>query len=106
MKKSLILTFGLLTLISFTGCKHGPVGVTDIPGNRPGAMKPDDNSGKLPTPHENDNPTGIGFKTDENNPYAAAWTGPHTEDHDKFAANTVHFTVDSAAIKEEYRAKL
>src|SRR6476469_1852406 len=108
-KTTLILTLGLVTLISITGCKRKPVGVTDIPGmNRPAATGPGiGEGGKLPTPHDMpESATGVGFKSDENNPYAATWNGPHDEDRTKFAEYTVHFETDSAAIKGDDRSKL
>jgi peptidoglycan-associated lipoprotein len=73
--------------------------------NRPGATGPGD-SGKLETPHASTSDSGIGFTSNENNPYAAAWTGPHDEDRQKFAEYTVHFDTDQAAIRKDDRAKL
>src|SRR5436190_5720364 len=105
-KTTLILTIGLVAIISFTGCHKKPVGVTDIPGmNRPHAGGPNDIN-TLPTPRNNDNTGPIGFTDPANNPYNSTLTGPHDEDRAKFAEYTVHFTVDSAAIKEGDRAKL
>jgi len=107
-KTTLVLTLGLASIISFTGCKKKPIGITDIPGSsRVGNNGLEPGSGnKLPTPHDNTSASGVGFTPDANNPYAAAWTGPHDEDRQKFAEYTVHFATDSAAIKEGDRAKL
>lgn len=110
MKKStLLLTVGLVAVIGMTGCKHKGVGVTEIPGmNRPAATGPGIGEGeKLPAPHElTGTPNGIGFTSEDKNPYAATWNGPHDENREKFAANTVHFDTDSASIKSGDRSKL
>jgi peptidoglycan-associated lipoprotein len=101
-----IATIGLAAIISFTGCHKKPVGVTEIPGmSRPTVTGPE-NGGKLPSPRESENPTGIGFGDAANNPYGSTITGPHDEDRTKFAEYTVHFDTDSAAIKKDDRTKL
>jgi len=103
-----ILTFGLVAILGFTGCHKKPVGVTDIPGmNRPHGVAPggDMNSGTLPSPRANENPNGIQFVPTGENPYGPTIMD-HNEDRTKFAEYTVHFTVDSAAIKADDRAKL
>src|SRR5437667_189737 len=105
-KTTLILTIGLVAIISFTGCHKKPVGVTDIPGmNRPHGVAPD-NGGVLLPPKAVDSATGVGFTDAANNPYNSTITGPHDEDRAKFAEYTVHFETDSAAIKQDDRAKL
>jgi peptidoglycan-associated lipoprotein len=109
MKKTTsILTFGLVAILSLTGCHKKPIGVTDIPGmSRPHGVAPGPgDSGTLPSPRATDNPNGIGFADAANNPYSSTITGPHDEDHNKFAEYTVHFDTDSAAIKKGDREKL
>jgi outer membrane protein OmpA-like peptidoglycan-associated protein len=105
-KTTLIATLGLVTLISITGCKHKGVNLTEIPGpNRPAptGLEP---SGKLPSPRDPENTTGIGFPEAGNGAYDSTIRGPHDEDVNKFAEYTVHFDTDSAAIKKDDRAKL
>ncbi len=105
-KTTLILTLGLATLISSTGCKHKAVGVTDIPGmSRPSAVPPGtDTSGTLPSPRASEG----GIPMSSNNPYAKLWENPDaaTPNRDKFAADTVHFKTDGAAIESGDRSKL
>jgi peptidoglycan-associated lipoprotein len=105
-KTTLILTFGLASIISFTGCHKKPVGLTSLPGQSgPSITGPGvENSGKLETPHVSE--SGIPMSSESNNPYAKLWNGQGTENRDKFAADTVHFKTDGATIEQGDRAKL
>lgn len=108
-----MLTLGLVAVISITGCKRKPVGVTDIPGMKsPSAISPGnglENSGVLPSPKngpETITQEGVSQVGTETGPYGNTFNGPHEEDRSKFAADIVHFETDSAVIKKGDLAKL
>jgi outer membrane protein OmpA-like peptidoglycan-associated protein len=108
-KTTLILTFALASIISFTGCHKKPVGVTDIPGMRgPGATGPGglDNGGRLEPPRiAADTTEGLSQVGTDTGPYAGTFANGEPN-REKFAADTVHFETDSAVIKKGDLAKL
>ncbi len=111
MKKiTLILIIGVAAIISFTGCHKKPVGLTDIPNNRPAAVGPGnglENGGVLTSPkNRSDNPEGVSLSGTDTGVYGATFNGPHDEDRSKFAADIVHFDTDSAVIKKADLSKL
>lgn len=106
-KTTLILTLGLVAILSSTGCHKKPVGVTDIPGmSGPKVTGPGgDRSGVLEAPRAINNGEGISMLGTETGPYANTFAN-HEEDRSKFAADVVHFATDSAVIAKEDRSKL
>jgi peptidoglycan-associated lipoprotein len=110
-KTTLILTLGLVTLISITGCKHKPINVTDIPNNRPAVVGPGnglDNGGVLPSPKngpETITGEGVSQVGTDTGPYAGTFANGE-QNRDKFAADIVHFDTDSAVIKKGDLSKL
>lgn len=107
-----MLTLGLVTLISITGCKRKPVGVTDIPGMRsPSATGPGnglENGGVLTSPKNGPDTItqeGLSQVGTETGPYAGTFANGEPN-REKFAADTVHFETDSAVIKKGDLSKL
>ncbi len=88
-----------LALLAGAGCKHRSPSTTPIPGSAAPASDTANNNtsggGALPPepPPQANNIAGI--------PQSAngLWNGPHKENRDKFAADTVNFDFDSATIK-------
>ena len=106
MKRSTVLNtaiFGLALVLAVSGCKHQAI-TTPIPGSN--APKGGDNTsggGTLPADsNANSQPNNSGI------PQSAGglWTGPHKEDRQKFAADTVYFDLDSATVKASEESKL
>ena len=103
-----------LALAGMTGCQHKPVAPTPIPdlgngsgsksgnGNNQGSQ---DNGGALSNqgcqPTATQEPSAVDYGS-----YGTLFTGPHTEDHDKFKADTLYFDFDSATIKASEESKL
>jgi peptidoglycan-associated lipoprotein len=110
MKRSNLLsavTFGLTLALAVSGCKHKSPNTTPIPGSS--APSSGNTGNNLPPgnplppeapPSVQANPSGI--------PQSAngLWNGPHKEDREKFAADTVYFDFDSATIKSTEESKL
>jgi peptidoglycan-associated lipoprotein len=90
-----LLTVSLALVLGGTACKKNPKGATPIPGlhNNVVGSRPDNMVG--PGPIITPNPDGFGIP--------AAPRGDdfdsRTKNRDIFSANTVHFDVDSAAVK-------
>jgi peptidoglycan-associated lipoprotein len=104
---NLIATFFLSAALvaSMTGCKHRSPNVTQIPDNG-GAPS---NSGQTPGAGVGDTtPNGITSEPipTDNGPYTGLFGGPHTEDTEKFKADTIYFDFDSSTIKPSEEAKL
>lgn len=102
-----LLTLGLAVTFVFAGCKTKPVGVTTIPGNRPnpGPAGPSgpDIGGKLPPPDDG-NKADRGTLTDRRPDID--FNDPANQNREKFAAQTVHFDLDSSTIKKPEQPKL
>jgi peptidoglycan-associated lipoprotein len=104
-KNALFLTaLALAAVMASTGCKHKPIGVTPIPPGQYGG------------PVDNQNPNTLG----QGQPLANA-SGPGStqiamgqdrplsdfdQDRDKLAAYTVHFSYDSAVIRDNEKGNL
>jgi len=100
-----VLTLGLALVAGVSGCKHKSGILTPLPGS----------TTKLDAPLRNGPDTsldkGNDVKTTEhpfsdNDPYHLLSNGPHNEDREKFAADTVYFETDSATIKKGEQSKL
>src|SRR5580698_9586573 len=108
MKNANLIAMFLLTVAlaaGTTGCKHRPINTTNIPDNG----GPPSNSGQTPGAGVGDGkPNGITSEPipTENGPYTGLFAGPHTEDTEKFKADTIYFDFDSATIKPAEEAKL
>jgi len=105
MKLIYPLAFALALTLATTGChNHKAVGVTALPGQRPGAVGDNNGGGTL-----ND-----GSKLNSDNmgnangiPVAGADSFDNmNEDRAALAAYTIHFAFDSAAIKSGEQSKL
>ena len=104
MKRTIVLNLilGFVLMFGVTACKKKPKGLTNIPGSRVG-VGPDG-----PSSLENTKP--IPFDPNDPNVIAAPahpenWES-WTKDREKFAANTVHFDLDSATVKSSEGSKL
>ena len=102
-----LLTLGLAVTFVFAGCKTKPVGVTAIPGRggniKDGNPNPPDTGGKLPPPTD-DTSTKPGELTGRRNDID--FNDPKNQDREKFAAQTVHFNLDSSAINKPEQPKI
>ena len=102
-----MLVLALALTFAATGCKKKQVGITPIPGSRtgvPGNSGPiTDNTGGF-KPGDGD----IGSRAGQTGGGATTTSFPaeYTEDRGKFAALTVHFAYDSAAIRTGERVKV
>jgi peptidoglycan-associated lipoprotein len=108
MKMIYPLAFALAVTLAATGCKHTPVGVTQIPGSAqtggpsdqgPGGVMP---GGTMPpeTAPQTQIQTGGGQTAS-----MAEFEGM-LEDTNTLAAYTIHFAYDSAAIRDSEQANL
>ncbi|HWD20113.1 MAG TPA: OmpA family protein [Verrucomicrobiae bacterium] len=112
MKSStLFTTIGLALLITVSGCKHKPINTTPIPGSQAPVAPPPSQPVQTPNdfgnrvtpeqpPVSQPNPAGLPASAD------GLWNHPHTENREKFAADTVLFDFDSATIKKSEESKL
>ena len=102
-----LIAIGLALAFVSTGCKHKPVGLTDIPNPHPGRV-PDPGSGNPIAPPDNGlnggntggaSGTGIG-----SNPAGshAGWKREETA----LAADTVYFAYDSSVVKTGEKSKI
>jgi peptidoglycan-associated lipoprotein len=96
-------TLAVVTVLAATGCRHNPVAVTPIP-HGPGQVGDNGNPSTLQsTPPYNPNQN-MGQST-------AIAVGPYnpdnfTQDHDKLAADTIHFAFDSAVVRDSEQASI
>ena len=97
------------TSLATTGCKHKPVGVTKLPGqNGPGITDPNsggNNNNITPAPPVPITPENVNANPG-NNPLVPIDMNKFDPDRAAFAANTVHFPFDSAAIKANEQANI
>jgi peptidoglycan-associated lipoprotein len=102
MKTKLIysLAFALAVMLASTGCKHKPVGVTRIPGeNQPLVGEPGPGT-TINTPQTPEQMAGGG-------PLPENWTPDMmNQDPAALAADTIHFSYDSAVIRSGEQANL
>ena len=103
-----LLTLSLAVTFVFAGCKTKPVGVTAIPGRggNVGTTGPDkalDTGIRLTPPDE-----GTGIKDGElpGRRNDVDFNDPSKQNREKFAEQTVHFDLDSSAIKKSEQPKL
>lgn len=125
MKRSSLLfvaIIGLALVINSTGCKtHRKLNTTEIPGEGGPAAPPptspnsgnnNPNPGAAVPPPDNPSanpaniPNATGIPIADSSKWSHIWTGPHTEDRDKFKADTVYFEFDSAVVKSGEESKL
>lgn len=106
MKRTTILNFlvlGLVLVVGATACKKKPTGITHIPNSRPvpgtGGTSGLETGGTLPGGPTLDETGSIPFA----DPSSIA---NRTQNRDKFAANTVYFDLDSAAVKSSEQSNL
>jgi len=99
MKFTCLLVCALALTFAATGCKHKPVGVTDIPPGPTG--NPNDPTLTPGTPLKSEgSPTeGVPLPTD-----IGDIIKDYTHDREALALHTVHFDYDSAAIRSNERA--
>ena len=113
-----LLILGFVLALGGTACKKKPVGITNIPGLKPGAVvsRPSTDFENLrPIPqidtstgsssanlNPNPNPTGDPI------PFGGDRSGieGRTQNREMFASDTVYFGFDSAAIKSSEKSKL
>ena len=104
-----LLTLGLAVTFAFAGCKTRPVNVQTIPGSRgdPGNDRPinaGDNTGIKLTPNPDD--TGTKQPGELAGRPNIDFNDPANQNREKFAAQTVHFDLDSSTIKKPEQPKL
>jgi peptidoglycan-associated lipoprotein len=110
MKKLNLLSVFIVStaLLAGSGCHRKPSGLTPIPGmipsgeTNPGGVPPGGTAGPG-EPVQGTTPEGIAEKYGK---YGDLFNGPHNENREKFAADTVHFDFDQATIKAEDESKL
>ena len=96
------------TALATTGCKHKPVGVTNLYGQKgPANTDPTGggNNNITPAPPVTDKGDDI-TKGPGNNPLVDIDLSKYDPDPVAFAANTVHFPFDSSAIKPNEQANI
>ena len=107
-KLILPLVIALGAMLATTGCKHGPTGLTKLPGARAGAtsdQNPDltsrpgiiDNTDVHATPNRNGDPS---------IPLTPINLADYDQDRTIFASDTVHFQYDSAVVQDKEQIKL
>ena len=104
------LALALAATLATTGCKHTPVKITQIPGTQ--ARNPNDgnNPNTLP-PGSTLDPNASANANANNTPGNTPTADPFlfdgmVPDRTAFAANTIHFAFDSAAIKKSEQSNL
>jgi peptidoglycan-associated lipoprotein len=116
MKKStffIALTMGAALMIGTSGCKHGPVDPTLIPGHYTNVPKPSGDmtgglltdGGQLP-PGTEIKPNADGSIPNDPNSLANRLLKDGKQDREIFASDTVYFDTDSASIKAGEQSKL
>ena len=110
MKLIYPLAFALAITLASTGCKHKPVGVTQIPGMKAPAPAYQDNTRTLPgglPPGPPINPIDTGASHAGGGQLPEDWT-PYMMNQDRaaLAAYTIHFAYDSAVIRDSEQASL
>jgi peptidoglycan-associated lipoprotein len=106
MKRTTIFNLVILSLalvLGGTACKKRPIDTTVIPGmNQPIVGKPNNHlmDNVNPTPFDLNDPNVIAAP-----PHPEDWEN-WKKDREKFAANTVHFDLDSAAVKASEASNL
>lgn len=96
-------TLAVVTMLAATGCRHNPVRVTPIPRPTNGQIGDSGNINTLPpTTQYNQTPEG------GSNPLEVTAYDPRnfTPDHDKLAADTIHFAFDSAVVRDSEQASI
>lgn len=95
----------LAVVMATAGCKHKPVAVTPIPPGQGAPIGGGDNMNTLPNGQQYGNqpnlnggpsPIALGNYNPEN----------YTQDHDKLAADSIHFKFDSAVVQDNEQASL
>ncbi len=111
--KSNILIYPLFialvaTSLATTGCKHGPVGITKLPGQNgpPISDQQTPITPVQPIDTGDKNPTGVTPNITGNIPLSPINPDNYNQDRAAFAANTVHFPFDSSAIKANEQANI
>jgi peptidoglycan-associated lipoprotein len=106
MKLIYPLACALAFTLTTTGChNHQPGKVTVIPGPNSGVVGGDNNPNTLPSAPPMNPDTGV--NSTNGIPVADAGSFDNmTQDRDTFAANTIHFAFDSAAIKSSEESNL
>ena len=112
--KSNILIYPLFialvaTSLATTGCKHKPVGITNLPNQHGPAIADQTGGGNNnnipPAPPVTENPN-IPISTPGQIPTSGLVLSNYDQDRITFAANTVHFPFDSSAIKANEQANI
>lgn len=90
-----LLILGLVLILGATACKKKPIHTTVIPGltGGPRADRSNDPENMKPVPFDPNNPEIIAAP-----PHPDDWENLN-KDRQKFAANTVHFDLDSSTVK-------
>lgn len=106
-----LITLSLALTVAITGCKTRPTGTTVIPGTRPnvGNAGPDNRAVESgikfqPINVDTDARPGNGNDLPPRLPPGSDFEG--NKDYAKFAAQTVHFDLDSSTIKKSEQPKL
>jgi peptidoglycan-associated lipoprotein len=96
------LVLALAATLATTGCKHKPVGLTQLPGPRP--MVGEQGPTTLPPGYPYD--TGQGVKTGGGEQAKAETFENYLADRATLAADTIHFAYDSSVIRNSEKANL
>jgi len=110
------LLVGVMSLtLASTGCKHKPVGTTQLPNQHPAETGGEIGGNNTPTPPVPPPPytpggegglTPIPINPTNGIPVSGIDLSKYNQDATAFAANTVHFPFDSSAIKKNEEANL
>ena len=109
MKLIYPLAFALAITLASTGCKHKPVGVTQIPGMNPPAPSGGYNPRTLPGPGPGPTipPIDTGASHAGGGQLPEDWTPDMmNQDRTTLAPDTIHFAYDSAVIRDSEKANL
>jgi peptidoglycan-associated lipoprotein len=107
MKTKLIysLAFALAVTLASTGCRHQPVGVTQLPGQTPPLVQ-DSNPTTLSGGPAFNNGEGVTSTSEVPQPNPADFYQGMKMDRAALAAYTIHFAYDSAVVRDSEKANL
>ncbi len=103
IKLSALLVLALAVTFGTTGCKKRTIKTTDIPGHRPGRVGGEDLSTANTGPVRIDD---RGVETFGGTPQPSGDPSNMNQDRNYFAAQTVHFAFDSAAVRSGEQSKV
>ena len=100
-KSSILILFGLIVAIPFTGCRKKPGYLTPLPGSRAGKVHEPESAGPITPGVKPEDVAATGITSNDPTNHQG-WI----ENADTFKGDTVHFDYDSSVVKSSEKAKL